>query len=161
MNRYLLSCVAAMLTLSACQPRAPGDSDQPAPAHDAAAAAAKEPSQARASDARSDSMQFDSTPFVDRVWQVKESSTVEPGTTYVFLGNGTLVIDSPHGTPSQGQWRFEGGALTMVEEGMPYPTDILALDGHSMRIRSHNPGEPVDILLVAVPGATLPESGRK
>lgn len=96
--------------------------------------------------------------FADRVWRVKESSNVEAGTTYAFLADGTLVIDSPNGTPLYGQWRFDDGALTLVEEGQAYPTEILEHGNDFMRIRSHNPGTPVDILLVAAPDVTLPQA---
>jgi hypothetical protein len=36
----------------------------------------------------------------------------------------------------------------MIEEGIPYPTDILELTADRFRIRSHNPGEPVEIGMV-------------
>ncbi|MDI9238628.1 hypothetical protein QLQ15_06825 [Lysobacter sp. LF1] len=95
--------------------------------------------------------------FVDRVWQVTESSAVERGTTYAFLSDGTLVIDSPNGTPMRGKWSFENGALTMVEEDIPYRIDILELSASTFRIRSHNPGEPVDIAMAASPNHPLPK----
>lgn len=99
--------------------------------------------------------------FVDRVWKVESSSAVEPGTVYAFLSDGTLVIDAPGGTPAQGRWSFENGALTMIEEGIAYPVDILALDATGMRLRSHNPGEPVDLTLVHAPSEPLPKAPAK
>lgn len=99
--------------------------------------------------------------FVDRVWKVESSSAVEPGTVYAFLSDGTLVIDAPNGTPAHGRWSFENGALTMIEEGIPYPVDILALDGNQMRLRSHNPGEPVDLVLIHAPSEPLPKAPVK
>lgn len=86
--------------------------------------------------------------FVNRVWIVKESSSIPPGGLYVFLGEGTLVMASPHATPAFGKWTYENGTLTMIEEGIPYRTEILSLTAGEFRIRSHNPGEPVDIVLV-------------
>lgn len=86
--------------------------------------------------------------FVNKVWSVRESSAVALGTLYVFLSEGTLVIASDHGEPALGAWRYVDGALTMVEEGIEYPTDILALSADQLDIRSHNPGEPVEITLV-------------
>jgi hypothetical protein len=85
--------------------------------------------------------------FVDRVWRVRESSAVAPGTLYTFLSEGTLVVAAASGTPSLGRWRYENGALTMTEEGQDYPTDIVGLGAREFRIRSHNPGTPVDIVL--------------
>lgn len=87
--------------------------------------------------------------FVNRVWSVSRSSSVEPGTLYVFLSEGTLVIASAHGKPALGSWkRAANGELTMVEEGIPYRTEILKLTPDELALRSHNPGEPVDITLV-------------
>lgn len=87
--------------------------------------------------------------FTNRVWSVSRSTSVEPGTLYVFLEEGTLIVASPHGKPSLGTWKKEKkGELTMVEEGIPYRTEILALTPEEMTLRSHNPGEPVDITLV-------------
>lgn len=96
--------------------------------------------------------------FVGKVWQVKDSSAVEAGTTYAFLADGTLVVDSDSGTPLYGQWTFDAGKLTLIEEGQSYPTDILKLDAGEFRIRSHNPGEPVETLLVPAADQTLPKA---
>ena len=86
--------------------------------------------------------------FINKVWQVHASSAVAPGALCVFLSEGTLVITSSNGTPMVGKWQRQDGQLTMVEEGLAYPTDILELTPDRFRIRSHNPGEPVDIDLV-------------
>jgi hypothetical protein len=86
--------------------------------------------------------------FVDKVWRVSESSGVAAGTLYVFLSEGTLVITSPNSKPALERWKYEGGALTMVEEGIPYKVDILKLTKDEFRIRSNNPGEPVEVTLV-------------
>jgi hypothetical protein len=64
---------------------------------------------------------------------------------YVFLSDGTLVITSPHGTPSLGRWQPAGDGLTMLEESISYPVTILALTPSAFRIRIDNPGEPVEI----------------
>lgn len=97
-------------------------------------------------DAERDDVEGDSLVFVDRVWQVKSSSSVEPGTLYVFLSEGTLVIASGHGTPLLGAWKYENDALTMIENGLPSEVDILHSSADKFRIRLHNPGEPVEIL---------------
>ncbi|KRD34906.1 hypothetical protein ASE35_09280 [Lysobacter sp. Root916] len=135
-SAYVLAALFA-LSLAACKPAAPPDAA--APAATPAAASADAPSQ-----------------FAGKVWEVKESATVEKGTTYAFLADGHLVIDGPGGTPLQAQWKFDGGQLTIIEEGQVYPTDILKLDAGEFRIRSHNPGEPVEVLLVPAADQTLP-----
>ena len=91
--------------------------------------------------------------FVNRVWRVADATAVAPGQLYVFLSEGTLVMTSPSSTPSLGTWRRAGNGFTMVEEGRPYRVDILALTDQEFRIRSHNPGQPVDIRLVPATGA--------
>ncbi len=83
--------------------------------------------------------------FVNRVWAVAESQQVAPGELRVFLSEGTLVMGSPHGTPSLGSWRYRDGRLTIIEEGIPYDVEILELSQDAFRIRIHSPGEPVDI----------------
>lgn len=86
--------------------------------------------------------------FINTVWRVSESSAVAPGTLYVFLSDGTLVMTSEHSKPALGTWKYEGGLLTMVEESIPYQVDILNLSGDEFRIRSNNPGGAIEIRLV-------------
>lgn len=83
--------------------------------------------------------------FINRVWAVGESQQVAPGELRVFLSEGTLVMASPHGTPSLGSWRYLDGHLTIAEEGLQYDVEILELSEDAFRIRIHGPGEPVDI----------------
>lgn len=96
--------------------------------------------------------------FTNKVWRVSESGAVQKGSTYSFLGDGTLVIETPGSPPLYGRWTFENGALSMIEEGITYPTDIVKLDARQFHIRSHNPGEPVEIVLVHAPERPLPEA---
>lgn len=98
--------------------------------------------------------------FVDKVWRVEASTAVEPGSTYTFLADGTLVIDSPNGTPLHGSWSYDDGKLTMTEEGVAYPTDILKLDASTFQIRSNNPGGAVEITLVPAPDVPLPTAAK-
>lgn len=85
--------------------------------------------------------------FVNKVWRVSQSSAVAPGTLYVFLEEGTLVVASRTGKPAFGAWKLENGALTLIEASIPYRTDILSLTPEEFRIRNHNPGQPVEITL--------------
>ena len=94
--------------------------------------------------------------FVGKVWRVEAGGTVEAGTTYAFLDGGTLVVDAPHGTPMTGSWAYVDGKLTMTEEGITSPTDIVSLDATHFTIRSHNPGGVVEIAMVAAPDVPLP-----
>jgi hypothetical protein len=86
--------------------------------------------------------------FINRVWRVQTSSGVEPGTLYAFLSGGALVIASPHGTPSLGSWKYSGDTLTLIEEGLSHPADVVTLTHHELQIRVHSPGPPLDITLV-------------
>jgi hypothetical protein len=107
------------------------------------------PPQQKLDDVDLDGVEADSTSFANRVWRVERSASVEPKTLYVFLSDGSLVITSDHGTPLLGTWKYEDGTLTMIEEGLPYDVDILELSGDRFRIRSNNPGEPVEIEFIA------------
>ena len=98
----------------------------------------------------------DAPAFVDKVWRVGPATGVEAGTTYTFLHDGTLRIDAPHGTPANGRWRYTDGRLTMIEDGIAYPTDIVSLDATHFVIRSHNPGGVVEIAMTADTRAPLP-----
>ena len=94
--------------------------------------------------------------FINKVWRVSESSAVAPGTLYVFLSDGTLLITSEHSKPALGTWQHAGGVLTMVEESIPYKVDILNVSAAEFRIRSHNPGGAVEIRMVPADDVPLP-----
>lgn len=135
MNRNaLLSVVAMLLLLSACSKPAPVTAVEPV----------VHPAEVKAS-------------FINRVWKVSKSPSIEIGQLYVFLSEGTLVVASPHGKPSFGTWTYKGGKLTMVEEGIAYKVDILDLSRDQFRISSNNPGGSVQITLVPAEGVPLPE----
>ena len=124
--------VVSLLTVVACERQ---DPPKPAPTPAAEPAPVARPVPAEASPS-----------FVNKVWQVAESEQVTPGSLRVFLSDGTLVMASPHATPAFGAWRYDDGRLTITEEGLDYPTDILALSESAFRIRMHSPGAPVEIL---------------
>lgn len=90
--------------------------------------------------------------FVDQVWKVSESAQVIPGSLYVFLSDGTLLITSAHGAPALGKWREEDGGLVMLEQGIPARLEVLKLSRHVFRIRSRDPGEAVEMTLVPARG---------
>src|SRR5262245_61869473 len=98
----------------------------------------------------------DSVSFVNKVWRVSSSSSVAPGTLYVFMSEGTLLITSPNSKPALGTWKYEGEALTMVEEGIPYRVDILMLSGDALTIRRKPPGTPLATPLVPPAHPPLP-----
>ena len=95
--------------------------------------------------------------FINKVWRISESSAVAPGTLYVFLSDGTLLITSDHSKPALGRWQHAGGVLTMVEESIPYKVDILNLSAGEFRIRSHNPGGAVEIRMVPADDVPPPQ----
>ena len=131
-RRILVAVLLSAFAFSACEkadsprPAGPESAVQPAPAREGAS-------------------------FVNRVWVAVESKQVQPGELRVFLSDGTLVMASPHSKPAFGQWRSEGGQLTITEEGRNYPTEILALGEDAFRIRINGPGEPVEILFAPAP----------
>ena len=154
------NAVMALMLLSACSASTPPEASAPATtsvATQAAAVASPAPAPVSASASASVATPSAAKPaFVDKVWRVTPSSAQQPGTTYTFLSGGALVIAAPGGTPMTGAWRQVDGRLTMVEEGIAYPTDILELDVAHLVLRSHNPGGAVLIELVAAPDRPLP-----
>lgn len=108
---------------------------------------------------RSDSSSASPIGFVNKVWQVRASTGGEPGALYVFLSDGTLVMTSTNTKPTLGTWTYENGAFTMVEEGIPYKVDVVELTPDTFKIRSHNPGQPVDITFGLADEAGMP--GRR
>ncbi len=93
--------------------------------------------------------------FVNKVWTVAESTGMSPDQLAVFLSEGTLVFASTHGTPALGTWKYDGGSLTMIEEGLPYKVDILELSNNEFRIRSYNPGGFIETRFVLAEGPPL------
>ena len=89
----------------------------------------------------------------------RRSDGGDVGSTYAFLADGTLVVDSPTGTPMTGNWAVDGGALSMTEEGITYPTDLVVRDADHVTLRSHNPGGVVELALVQAPDVPLPTGG--
>lgn len=86
--------------------------------------------------------------FVNRVWRAVAANGQPRDELYVFLSGGTLVITSSTGTPMVGRWAHVGERITMVEAGVEHTADILALTTDQFRIRSYNPGEPLELLFV-------------
>lgn len=150
-----LIVAVAIAVLSACKPTpSPSLAEQPTPEPALTATpAAPAPAPAPAAEAAT------APAFAGKVWRMQSSSAGEPGSTYAFLTDGTLVVDSPNGTPMQGSWRYDDGKLVLVEEGIAYATDIVKLDATMFQIRSHNPGGVVDITLVPAPDVPLPALG--
>ena len=86
--------------------------------------------------------------FANRVWKVAKGSAGDPGTFYVFLSDGSMLIASPHGTPSLASWHYSGEVLTMVEEGLPHPATVLQSTPDTLAIRIVGSGEPVEMTFV-------------
>lgn len=167
MKRSLL--LGATVLLAACNAPAPTTAPGELPPPAAEAPAAGPPADSMPADtstppkpaAPAPSATTTSPAFADKVWKVSASSAVEVGSTYTFLSDGTLVIDSPNGTPLYGAWKVENGLMTMTEEGQSYATDIVKQDAGTFQIRSHNPGGVVDITLVPAPEVPLPAAPKR
>lgn len=98
--------------------------------------------------------------FVNRVWEVAESTGMTPGQLVVFLSDGTLVFASADSEPALGTWGYVGESLTMTEEGIPYTVEILSLTAYELRILSHNPGAPVETRFIRADGTPDPREGQ-
>ncbi len=89
--------------------------------------------------------------FINTVWEVSLSTGVAPGMLYAFLSDGTLVMTSPSTRAAFGAWTYRDGVLTMIEGSQAYKTDILTLSHEELRLKSHNPGGSVEILVAPLP----------
>lgn len=143
--------LSATLVLAACQ--APDAPTPPATssAGEAPPAAVPAPPTPDMSDPR--------TVLAGTTWRVAPPDAADAGATYAFHEDGTLVVDSPHGTPMTGTWAVDAaGALSMTEDGIRYPVDLVVRDADHITLRSHNPGGVVEIVLERVVGR--PSSAR-
>lgn len=147
--------IGALLAACSAAPPPAAEATEPAPAAPEAAAPV-EPAPVAADPAPA--AQDPAAPaFAGKVWRVVESGGVAAGTRYAFLADGTLVIEDPAGNPpGYGKWTYTDGKLSIEEEGMTYPTDIVHVDANRLELRSHNPGGTLDIKLAHDPDAPLP-----
>lgn len=154
MRMTLLSL--AIIVLVACRAEAPADvPSDAAPAADAVAPVASAPAPVEPALPAGGTAPAEDPASVlaGRTWRVeRRSDGGEVGATYAFLADGTLVVDSARGTPMTGRWTVDGGALSLTEEGIAYPTDLVVRDADHVTLRSHNPGGVVEIALVRAPG---------
>lgn len=89
--------------------------------------------------------------FINKVWRVKDASSIPGGGLYVFVSDGTMLITSPNSKPALGAWNQNDGQLTWIEEGRPYKVDVLSIDAMQFHVRVNSPGDPVDILFELAP----------
>lgn len=158
-SHRIAPCLALAL-IAACSNNAPSTADPAAPAPTGSTAAQPSLQAPRPAEADSGDAPAGQAPaFAGKTWKVVESSGVQAGTTYAFLADGTLVIESgPGNPPGYGKWTYTDGKLSIEEEGIAYPTDIVSSDADHLELRSHNPGGTLDIRLERVPDAVLPKT---
>ena len=115
-----------MVVVIGCAPKPAGEAQAP-PATSAAPAATVEPT------------------FVNRVWRVEKSAQIPAGPLYTFFSDGVLVITSPGNKPLVGAWARTDSGLTMTEDGITRPVDVVELTAERFHVRIHGGGEPVEI----------------
>lgn len=164
MRRLLAIAIAILASLAACSEKTPPAATDVAPQQEAPPPVAATPAPTAPSRATRTGGSGELPPyqtemppaFVDKVWRVAPGGEQEAGTTYTFQRDGTLLIDAPHGTPSRGTWRYAGDKVTMVEEGVAHPADVVTLDDTHFVLRSYNPGGSVDIRMESGGAAPIP-----
>jgi len=89
-------------------------------------------------------------PLVNTVWRVTSANRA-PGTLFVFLSNGTLMMTSCVEVYRLATWRAEtADRLTIVEDiAVQYTADIQALSQNNLRLRLNLRSEQVDLTLEA------------
>ena len=139
-HRCLCSPLAVGLVLGACSrpapPATPGGDIPSAAASVGAGASGAGPAHQPVPD------------FANRIWKVAKGSEGDPGTFYVFLSDGTMLIASRHGTPALGTWHYSGEVLTLVEEGLPHHATVMQATPDTLAIRVAGSGEPVAMTFV-------------
>ncbi|NNU44826.1 hypothetical protein [Ramlibacter montanisoli] len=148
--RATIAIAAALLAAGCSRTEAPAPQPPVAAAPAPAAAAAPAPAPAPQRPALSlDALSA-------QAWRVTESKAVAAGSLYVFLPGGTLLVATPGSTIARGRWRAEGAGIVMEEDSLSYRVDLLELHERRLRLRSHNPGAPVDMTLEAIEAAAQP-----
>lgn len=89
--------------------------------------------------------------FINKVWRVKDASSIPGGGLYVFVSDGTMLITSPNAKPALGAWQQNDGQLTWIEEARPYTVEVLSIDATQFHVRVNSPGDPIDILFELAP----------
>jgi hypothetical protein len=144
-HRFVRSPLAAGLLLAACSKPAPPTT----PASDMPSAA---PTAAGSGGSAAGAGHQPVPDFANRIWKVAKGSAGDPGTFYVFLSDGSMLITSPHGTPALGSWHYSGEVLTLVEEGLPHQATVLQATLDTLAIRIAGSGQPVAMTFVPATG---------
>jgi hypothetical protein len=92
-------------------------------------------------------------PLVNTVWRVTSANRA-PGTLFVFLSNGTLMMTSCVEVYRLATWRAETpDRLTIVEDiAVQYTADIQAISRNNLSLRLNLRSEQVDLTLEAAKG---------
>ena len=112
-------------------------------------------------------VQFLATNSADMVWEFHPKAdelTVVAGASNEMLFVAHNPTDKPMTAQAMPTWRYAVGTFglaipinTIRVSTLLFYVDILGLDASTFRIRSHNPGAPVDIELTAAPERPLPK----
>ena len=95
--------------------------------------------------------------FVDKVWVVDSSTSVAPGSLYVFLSDNVFVVSARDGAPVVGTWAEGADGLVISEKGRSARVDVLELTPERFRIRVDTPRTPTEVTLV--PAVKPPAAG--
>ncbi len=87
--------------------------------------------------------------LIDKDWRVTAPEGRPPGSFYVFLSNGTLIMTSCVETYRLAQWTLEPpSSLTITEDPITrYGADIVRIDERSLALRLKLRSENVDLAL--------------
>jgi hypothetical protein len=124
---FMAGCTGALPTQDAVSPRASSVSPAPIPTADRT-----------------------TEQLVNTAWRVTSGNRA-PGTLFVFLSNGTLVMTSCVEVYRLATWRAETtDRLTIVEDAtVQYTADIRTLSQNSLSLRLNLRSEQVDLTLEA------------
>lgn len=87
--------------------------------------------------------------WTNKVWKVTAPPDRAPGSVYLFLNNGTVVMTSCVETYRLATWTSEGTGRVTIEEDpqVRVPADIREVDERHLAIRLHLKSEVVELAL--------------
>jgi hypothetical protein len=87
--------------------------------------------------------------LVNKAWRITSPSDRAPGSFYIFLANGTLVMASCVETYRLAAWRADGPSRLMITEdpGVQYPAEMSEVGERQASLRLILKSEQVDLTL--------------
>lgn len=108
-------------------------------------------SQSKSSQTASATFKRRGMPLVNKIWKVVAPADRAPGSIYIFLPNGTLLMTSCVETYRVATWRSEAGSeITITEDSSSYKAEIIEVRARSSRLRLKLRSENIELRLEVI-----------